>query len=69
MKVTERTGKLVSAIPVNEEDEIIVITKEEQTLRTPVSSIRVIGRNSQGVSLIELSDTDSVISVGKVELS
>ena len=69
MKVTERTGKLVSAMPVNEEDEIIVITKEEQTLRTPVSSIRVIGRNSQGVSLINLSDTDSVISVGKVELS
>ena len=69
MKVTERTGKLVSAMPVNEDDEIIVITKEEQTLRTPVTSIRIIGRNSQGVSLINLSDTDSVISVGKVELS
>ncbi len=69
MKITERTGKLVSAMPVNGDDEIIVITKEEQTLRTSVSSIRIIGRNAQGVSIINLSETDSVISVGKVDLS
>ena len=56
-------------MPVNADDEIIVITKEEQTLRTSVSSIRVIGRNAQGVSVINLSETDSVISVGKVDLS
>ena len=69
MNITKRTGKLVSSMPVSEGDEIIVMTRMEQTLRTPVSSIRAIGRNAQGVTIINLEEGDEVISVGKVELA
>ena len=44
MKITEKTGKIVDAIPVNENDEIIIMTRNEQTIR-----IRATGRTSRGV--------------------
>ena len=68
MKITEKTGKIVEAIPVNENDELIIMTRNEQTIRIKASTIREVSRNSQGVKLIDVSGDDEVISVGKVEL-
>ena len=68
MKITEKTGKIVDAIPVNENDEIIIMTRNEQTIRIRASTIREVSRNSQGVKLMDVGEDDEVISVGKVEL-
>ncbi|MHB1440563.1 MAG: DNA gyrase subunit A [Cuniculiplasma sp.] len=68
MKINERTGKIVDALPVNENDELIIITKNDQTIRIKSSTVREVSRNSQGVKLINVEDDDEVISVGKVEL-
>lgn len=67
MKVTPRTGNIVVAMPVKEEDELLIVTNYDQTIRIKVSTIRMVGRNSQGVRLIDLSGNDQVISAGKVE--
>jgi DNA gyrase subunit A len=53
MRTSERTGRLIGAITVKEEDEIMLITDRGQMVRTRVSEIRVVGRNASGVKLIE----------------
>jgi DNA gyrase subunit A len=68
MKINEKTGSVVDAFPVNEMDEIIIMTKSDQTIRIKASTIREVSRNSQGVKLIDVEDDDEVISVGKVEV-
>ncbi len=68
MKINEKTGTIVDAIPVNMNDEVIIVTRNEQTIRIKTSTIREVSRNSQGVKLIGVSGDDEVISVGKVEL-
>ena len=68
MKVSRKTGKIVVAIPVKVEDELIIITKNDQTIRIKASGIRIIGRNAQGVRTMDLDEGDEVISAGKVEV-
>ncbi len=67
MKITERTGNVVAAIPVSDGDELIIMTKNEQTIRIDVDTVRELSRNSQGVKLINLDESDEVISAGKVD--
>ena len=54
MKTTEKTGNVVGALTVRDEDEIMLITVGGQMVRTSVKDIREAGRNTQGVKLIEL---------------
>lgn len=57
-KVTEKTGDLVAAKAVNEGDQIMMITNEGVIIRTSVDSVSIIGRNTQGVKLINLSSDE-----------
>ncbi|MBN2711001.1 MAG: DNA gyrase subunit A [Planctomycetes bacterium] len=66
MKVTEKTGKVVNCMTVDEMDDVMVITHEGMVVRTSVNGIRVIGRATQGVKVIRLKDEDSVVAVAKV---
>lgn len=66
MKLTERTGKVVTCMAVREEDEVMVITSAGMIIRTGVNSMRVIGRVTQGVSVINLSAGDKVATVARV---
>ena len=66
MKITERTGKVVAALPVSDNDGVIIMTKNEQTIRIEVDTVRELGRNSQGVKLIDVDEGDEVISAGKI---
>ncbi|MCF6149717.1 MAG: DNA gyrase subunit A [Candidatus Kuenenia sp.] len=66
IKTTERNGKVVGLLDVRESDELIMITKGGKIIRTPVDTIRVIGRNTQGVKLFEIDKTDKLISVARV---
>jgi DNA gyrase subunit A len=63
---TEKTGDAVSIKEVLPDDELMLITKEGVTIRMPVKGIRVSGRNTQGVKLVNLDDKDLVMDVARV---
>ena len=66
MKTTERTGNVVGALTVKNEDEIMLITVAGQMVRTRVSDIRETGRNTQGVKLIDLDAPDKLKAIAPV---
>ena len=61
-----RTGAVVGALSVAEEDEIMLLTVKGQAVRTRVADVRVIGRTTQGVRLINLAEGDTLIGISKV---
>jgi len=63
IKMSERNGDVVAIMIPAEEDDIMIITKDGIIIRTPVNYINVIGRNTQGVRLINLGKGDQVIDV------
>ncbi len=65
LKITPKTGKAVAMNIVNNKDEndLVIISKQGQTLRTPLNSISTLGRATQGVRVMRLDDGDSVASV------
>ena len=66
VKMTDRTGHVVAIKDVHEKDELVLITRQGIINRQPVDSIRIIGRNTQGVKLINLGAGDSVMDVARV---
>jgi DNA gyrase subunit A len=66
MKTTERTGKVIGALTVNEPDEIMLITVTGQMVRIAVRDIREAGRNTQGVKLIDVAEGDRVQAIAPV---
>ncbi len=66
LKVTERTGKVVSSVSVKDKDSIIVTTAKGMVIRTGVKQIRVMGRATQGVKIVRLQEKDKVSDVVKV---
>ena len=66
IKVTDKNGRAVSFHQVRESDEIMIMTAEGKILRTKVDALRDIGRNAQGVRLIDMEDPDRVVSVAKL---
>ncbi|MDI9639942.1 DNA gyrase subunit A [Kamptonema cortianum] len=66
MNCTEKTGKILSAEIVDDEDKLIVLTTHGQGIRIKVSGIRLVKRVAQGVRLINLKDDDSVASIGRL---
>jgi len=66
MKVTEKTGKVVAVKQVADTDEIMLITTSGKIIRMPVNSISVIGRNTQGVKLINPEPGELVSAVAKL---
>ncbi|MDD4348822.1 MAG: DNA gyrase C-terminal beta-propeller domain-containing protein, partial [Opitutales bacterium] len=61
-----RSAEVAGALPVKEDDEIMLLTIQGQAVRIPVNQIRVIGRSTQGVRLINLSDGDKLIGISRV---
>ena len=66
IKTTERNGKVVAIKEVLDEDELMLITQRGMIIRLPVKTIKVIGRNTQGVRLINLDSGDKVTDVARV---
>ncbi len=66
LKVTEKTGKVVNAVSVNDGDGIIITTAKGIVIRTSLKNIRVMGRATQGVRIVKLQQGDSVTDVIKV---
>src|ERR1044071_324551 len=63
---TEKTGDAVSLMEVLPDDELMLITKLGVAIRMPVKGIRVAGRNTQGVKLVDLDGGDLVMDVARV---
>ncbi len=62
-KTNDKTGPVVTALPVKPDDEIIVATRQGMTIRTPVGDISQLSRSTQGVRIIRLKEDDEVVSV------
>ncbi len=63
IKSTQKNGKAVSALQVSDEDEIMILTSAGKIIRMKTKDITVIGRNTQGVRLIDTEDNDKVVGV------
>jgi DNA gyrase subunit A len=67
IKVSERNGRVVGAVQVNEEDEIMLISDQGTLVRTGGDGISELGRNTQGVTLIRVNDSERLVSVARIE--
>ena len=66
MKTNDRTGGVIGALTVQDHDEIMLITVGGQMVRTAVKDIRLAGRNTQGVKLIDLAEQDRLQAIAPV---
>ncbi|TWX71711.1 DNA topoisomerase (ATP-hydrolyzing) subunit A [Colwellia demingiae] len=67
IKVSERNGKVVGAVQVEDLDEIMLITDSGTLVRTRVNEVSVIGRNTQGVRLIRTADDEHVVALQRID--
>lgn len=63
MSVNDRNGKLVASFPVEDADQIMLVTDKGQLIRCPVEGIRVAGRSTQGVIVFDTAEDEHVVSV------
>jgi len=66
IQTTERNGAVVGAVLVNDDDEIMLISNTGTLVRTRVSEVSVLGRNTQGVRLINIAEDESLVGIEKV---
>ena len=67
IKTSERNGLTVGALQVNDDDEIMLISSNGTLVRTPVEGISIVGRNTQGVTLIRLIDDQRLVGLARIE--
>ncbi|MFC2120259.1 DNA gyrase subunit A [Bacteroidota bacterium] len=66
INITEKTGKLIAIMGVTDDDDVMIMNKSGITIRMAISDLRVMGRATQGVRVINLKETGSIASVAKV---
>ena len=66
IKVNERNGKVVAAVQVDETDQIMLITDAGTLVRTRVSEVSLVGRNTQGVRIIRTAEEEQVVSLERI---
>ena len=66
MQTSERNGQLIGAAQVSDEDQVMLITNKGMLVRTKVSEINVIGRNTQGVTVIKLKEGEKLVSLAPI---
>ncbi|CCG52822.1 DNA gyrase subunit A [Flavobacterium indicum GPTSA100-9 = DSM 17447] len=66
LNITDKTGQLISINDVTDEDDLMIINKSGLTIRMKVSDLRIMGRATQGVRLINIKGNDSIAAVTKV---
>lgn len=68
LNITEKTGNLIAIQNVTDEDGLMIINKSGVAIRMGMNEIRVMGRNTQGVKMINLKNNDSIAAIAKVEM-
>ncbi len=69
MTVTPRNGKLIASFPVEDQDQIMLVTDAGQLIRCPVDDVRVAGRATQGVTIFRTNADEQVVSVERIDES
>jgi DNA gyrase subunit A len=69
INITEKTGSLIALKDVTDNDDLMIITQYGNILRSPVSALRIMGRATQGVRLINLKESDIIASVAIVSVN
>ncbi|MGH6808369.1 MAG: DNA gyrase subunit A, partial [Ensifer adhaerens] len=64
--LTKKGGRLTASFPVEEDDEILLVTDQGQLIRTPVRQVRMVGRNTSGVTIFRTSKDEHVVSVERL---
>ena len=65
---SERNGLVVGALSVKDQDSVVMMSKTGQTLRISMKDVRVMGRSTQGVRLVNLKEGDRLVAVQKLSL-
>ena len=66
MIVNDRNGQLIASFPVEETDQIMLVTDRGKLIRVPVDDVRIAGRNTQGVRVFKTDDGEKVVSVERI---
>ncbi len=66
IKTSDRNGEVVGAIQVTDEDEMMLISNKGTLVRARAVDVSIIGRNTQGVTLINIADDEKLVSVAKI---
>jgi len=66
---SERNGRVVASFPAQQGEALMLVTDQGKIIRTTVGDIRVMGRNTQGVTIFRVADDEHVVSVAKIEES
>ena len=66
MSLTAKTGRIVGSFPVEESDQVMLVTDAGKLIRTPVSGIRIAGRSTQGVIVLNTAEDEHVVSVERL---
>jgi DNA gyrase subunit A len=66
MKLNKKIGRLVASFPVEESDQIMLVTNAGKLIRCPVDGIRIAGRSTQGVIVFNTAETEKVVSVERI---
>lgn len=68
MQLSERNGsRVVASFPINDSDQLVLVTDKGKLIRCPVDDVRIGGRQTQGVTLFNVSNEEKVVSVAKLE--
>ena len=68
MQLSQRNGnEIIASFPIKENDQLMLVTNNGQLIRCPVNDVRIAGRQTQGVTLFNVSETERVVSVAKLE--
>jgi DNA gyrase subunit A len=66
MIVNERNGRLIASFPIEDTDQIMLVTDAGKLIRCPVDDVRIAGRNTQGVRIFKTDDSEKVVSVERI---
>ena len=66
MAITEKNGRLVASFPIEESDQIMLVTDGGQLIRCPIDGIRIAGRSTQGVIVFNTAADERVVSVERL---
>ena len=68
MQLSERNGsRVVASFPINDSDQLVLVTDKGKLIRCPVDDVRIGGRQTQGVTLFNVSNEEKGVSVAKLE--
>ncbi|NOZ41844.1 MAG: DNA gyrase subunit A [Alphaproteobacteria bacterium] len=67
IETSERNGPVIAAFPINDRDQLMMVTDQGRLIRVPVGDVRVAGRNTQGVTLFKVGEDEKIVSVERVE--